>query len=434
MIKKLLPVVLVSFLFSVPLSGCFDKREVDDLTYAIAIGFDKGTVNPLRMTIQYAVPIAIGGEGGSGGGGGSVGPKSVNTLTIETPTIFSGLNMINNFIGKQLNMSHAKVAVFSEEISRSGQIFEYIHAMVRGREFRPNLNIAVSRGSAREYIESIKPIQEANPAKYYELKFSTYKYTGFTADTQLSRFYSAHESGAIQPVATLVGVSGNETSKDIDASKSTAPQKGRKKPLMGDYLAGDIPKSGDIKGETLGLAVFKGNKMVGVMDGEEATSNLMVTGKYRYSFFTFPEPESKDSFVVLNLRQSRKPQYKVSTSGNKPKISLKLIIEGDYVSIQSGKNYEEGKKLEEFQVFAQGYLEKEISAFLNKTSKEMQSDICGFGRYAKGKFLTWNDWIAYKWFDKYKDTEFNVNVDFKVRRTGLVIRTIHEVPSQDKED
>lgn len=437
-IKRTFGIITLFFVFSSLLSGCYDRREVDDLTYAIAIGFDKGTVNPLKLTVQYAIPLAMGTGGGGGGGGGGEsgggGSKSLGLVTLEAPTIFSGMNMLNNFIGKQINMSHAKVAVFSEEIARSGEIHYYLHAMVRGREFRPNMYIAVSRGSAEDYISSIKPVQEADPAKYYELKFKTYTYTGFSADTELSNFYNFQESLSRQAVATLVGVGSYESSKDIDPSKSTAPEKGRSKPLMGDYKAGQIPKAGDIKGETLGLAVFDGTKMTGEMDGEEATMYLMASGEFDHAFLTFPDPLSKSSFVVLNVKQSRKPVYKVDITGERPKITVWIKLEADFLSIQSGIGYEEGSKLIQFEDSSEQFLRNEIVRLLNRTSKELHSDIVGFGRYAKGKFLTWDEFDRFNWLGKYKDAEFNVNVDLKIRRTGLMIRSLPAYSSSGKED
>lgn len=436
-VKRVTGIILLSAFLCVFLSGCFDRREVDDLCYVIAMGLDKGKVNDLKLTLQYAIPAAMGGGGGGGGGGGEgggEGSKAVGMVTVEAPTIFSALNMANNFIGKQLNMSHAEVAVFSEELAKTMKLHDYIHALVRGREFRPSMYIAVARGSAEDYIKSVKPVQEVDPAKYYELKYSTYRYTGFTANTQLGKFYAEQESSSMQAVATLVGVSTNESSKDIDPTKSDFSQKGRGKPLMGDYKAGDIPKAGDVKGETMGLAVFDGGKLTGELDGQEATMYLIASGQYNSSYVTFPDPEDPQSYVVLNLRQSRIPRYKVNIENGKPKIDIQVKLEGDYLSIQSGKNYEEGDKLAEFESSAEQFLKNEILRLLNRTSKELHSDICGLGRYAKGKFLTWNEWTDFNWLGKYGDAAFNVDVDVKVRRTGLMIRSLPASSSKGKEE
>lgn len=434
-LKKTLSIMLLSFLIAIIFSGCYDRREVDDQSYIIAMGVDKGVFNDISMTLQYAIPALIGGggSGGGGGGGGGGGTKPVGEVTLEAPTIYSGLNLANNFIGKQLNMSHTELVVFSEELAKSGKMHDYIHAMIRGREFRPNIFIAVSRGTAEDYIKSIKPIQEVDPAKYYELKYNTYKYTGFTANTQLGNFYNRQESNSIQAIATLVGVGDYKTVKDINPLDSTNDQKGREKPLTGDYKAGDLPKAGDVNGETMGLAVFDGVNFAGELDGEEATMYLIVSGEYKNSYVTFQDPKKKGSYVVLNLKQSRMPKYEIKFENGKPKIDVKIKLEADFLSIQSGINYEEGSLLNIFENSAEQFLKSEIMRLLNRTTKELHSDICGFGRYVKGRFLTWDEWTNFKWLGRYKDSTFNVDVDLKIRRPGLIIRSLPAVSSGGEE-
>ena len=403
------------------LAGCYDSHEVDDQTYVIAVGIDKGKSNNLRLTLQYVLPLAIGSAGGGSGGGGGGGGQSVTNMTLECPSIFTGLNMANNSIGKQINLSHAKIMVFSDELARIGTAGLLVRSLLRDREVRPNLFIAISRGSAESYLESIKPVQEADPAKYYELKTLAYRYTGFINDSLLHDFYIDEESPAMQPAATLVGVNTKDSVSEFDVSQSTSDSKEKPFPFEGDYLAGDLPKIGDIRGEMMGIAVFDGGKMVGEMDGEDATFLLMVEGKYQSSYLTFMDPVLKPYLVVVNMKQSRRPSYKVDIVDGKPKISVSVMLEGDFVSIQSGADYSEDGLRIKFEKSAEDYLTSQILKFLNRT-KQFNSDICGFGRYVKGKFLTWNNWMDFNWLKRYKDTDFNVSVDVKIRRPGLLIK------------
>ncbi|MCR4435855.1 MAG: Ger(x)C family spore germination protein [Clostridiales bacterium] len=406
------------------LSGCYDGKEIDDQTYVIAIGLDKGETNKLRMTLQYAIPLAMGSSGVSGGGGGGGGEgesKSIGSMTLECPSVYSGLNMVNNSVGKQVNLSHAKVMVFSEDLAKDGRMVMLTRAITRGKEFRPNMVVAVSRGSAEDYLKSIKPRQEADPSKYYELKFSGYKYTGFIDQTQLHDFFIKEESTGAQAVAALVGVNTKNSTKEFSVGESSAPQKNRPVPFEGDYLAGNLPKVGDIKGEAMGLAVFNGPKMVGELDGEESTHYLMVTGKYGHAYVTFPDPIKKDFYIVVNLKQSRRPTYKIKLVDGKPNIKVEIKLEADYMSIQSGINYE-SEYNDIFERSAEKYLEEGIKRLLNRTSAEFHSDIFGFGNQYKSRFLTWDQWKNFQWLDRYKNSTFEVAVDVKVRRTGLTIR------------
>lgn len=428
MSKKISVFIFILLILSGMLTGCYDRREVDEMTYVVAIGFDKGKVEPLKLTFQYAVPKAAGSGGGSSEGGG--GSKPIETVTLETPTLLAGLNMANAFIGREVNLSHAVVAVISEELARE-DIGPYIYGMARMTQIRPNIHMAVCRDSAEEYLRAIKPIQEVDPSKYYELIFSTYKYTGLIPNSQFYNFYIKAESMSQMPIAVLAGLSKYKTSDEFDPELNTAREKGKSQPFEGDFLAGQIPKVGDQKGELMGLAVFDGTKMVGELDGAETTNFLMVTGEYRNAFITFPDPKIPDKNIVLNVSQSRKPVHKIEFEEGEPKVHVEISLEADFLSIQSGYNYEDTKNTPIVETSVEKLLSKHITTLLDRTAKEFKSDICGFGKQAKKQFLTWKEWEDFKWLDKYKDSAFDVEVNLKIRRPGLLIRS-SPFPSTDE--
>ncbi|TYQ18289.1 UNVERIFIED_CONTAM: spore germination protein KC [Acetivibrio alkalicellulosi] len=429
-LKLLLAIIIPCIILSV-LSGCFDAREIDDLAYPMAIGLDKGDDNLLKITLQLAVPVAIAGGGGEEAPGGGGGTSTI--VTIEAPAIYSGINMANTFISKQINLSHAKVIVFSEELAKEG-IGKYISAIARGREFRPSMFVMVAKGSAEEYIRAVEPALEANPAKYYEMKLRAFDYTGFTTDATFTRFYHNIKSTAAQSYAILASVSKFDSSKDIDNDESTYLEKGRDIPFEGDFKAGSMPKVGDIKSEVMGLAVFDGDKMVGELDGGKTTSHLMVMGGFNYAFITIPDPIKEGFYVLINTSQRRNPEVEVSMVNNSPHISVKVLLEGDILSIQSGINYEDVDKLKVLEDGAEEFFKEEISHYLTKIIEEYGVDICGFGNNMKRNFLTWREWENFNWLNKFKNSTFDVEVDLKIRRPGLMMRTMPVPDSKGDED
>jgi len=68
--KKVLSIVLLFLMLTMTFTSCYDRKEIDDLAYVVAIGLDKGKTNTLRMSFLIAVPRNIGGGEGSAGGGG----------------------------------------------------------------------------------------------------------------------------------------------------------------------------------------------------------------------------------------------------------------------------------------------------------------------------------------------------------------------------
>mgnify|MGYP000117177770 CR=1 FL=1 len=426
-LKRYLMIVLIGSLCFI-FSGCFDSREVDDMAYAMAIGVDKGTANDIKLTLQFASTKGGGGEESSKSPGGGESPIT----TLETNSVFSGLNLANSYISKQINISHAKIIIFSEELAREG-IHKYVSAFLRSREFRGSMYVAISKNSAEEFIRKAQPKLQANASRLFEAYFGTYRFTGFTTNSKLSDVYAGLVEDDSQAVATLAGVGKYKSSKEFSTAGSTYAEKGRTQPLEGDYKAGDIPKAYDSEAELMGLAVFNGSKMVGELDGQQSMMYLMVTGKYEQSYISFKDPKDESQYVLLNVKQSRIPEKKVDISGTKPIVHSKIQLEADIVSIDSGFNYESPENTPTLEAAAEEYLKGEMLQFLNKTAKEFQSDICGFGKEVKKKFLVFPEWRDYNWLSRYKDAEFTVDMDLKIRRPGLVVRPVEARSSEGKE-
>jgi len=394
-LKKTASLLTFMVVFCITFTGCYDKKEIDELAYVMAIGFDKGNSNSLKLTFQCAIIQSKGGGGGSSDNEQSKNKKPPpDTVSVESSDIYTGLSMAGNALGKQLNLSHAQALVFSEEIARSGAMQKYIHSMIRNREFRPNMFVIVAKGNAEDYINSVDPKSSSSTAKYYELKYTTYNYSGYTTNTSLYRFYNELESYAVEPVATFVDASPKNS--DEPDSQSTKP---------------------------IGLAAFGDAKMVGEIPEQQVAYYLLTNGYLRSVSVPIPDPKQKGEYVVLNLSKARNPKATVTIDGGKPKINLKLRLEADFVSIESGEEYERKGLTELFEQSAEGYLRDETLKFLNYTAKDLKSDVCGFGKHAKWMFSTWDEWRNSNWQKLYSDSDFDVTVDLKVRRPGLLIRT-----------
>jgi len=422
--EKLLAIIIL-LIFSFTLTGCYDRREIDDLAYVIALGLDIGQTNELRMTLQLALPIAMGsGAGESEGGGGGGESESTSLVTIEAPTIYSGLNMINNLVSKELNLTHAKVIIISRRLAEKG-IDKYLNAIVRGREFRPDVFVMVTNEPPDKYLEKTKPILESNTSKYFDLLLGN-RFSSFYPAVRFDQFYQKSKSDSVQPVAIFSQLSKYENTEQLDEAGNQNHD--GLVMLEGEYIAGDIPVVSKQQVEVMGMAVFKNSKMVGTANGIEAACYQIITGEYNYSYWTIHDPYDESKLLVLNIFQRRKPVIKADIVDNKAKFNISIDLEGDFTSVQSSYNYGENPEIIE-QAY-EAFLEKQIADFLKKTTDEFNSDICGFGNYLKRKFLTLDDWAKFNWFEKYKDSTFNIDVSMKIRRTGLIIRSVDNKASQ----
>ena len=60
------------------LSGCWDRREINDVAFVLASSIDKEN-DLYRVSILIPLPGNMGGGGGGGGGTGGVEPYTIET-------------------------------------------------------------------------------------------------------------------------------------------------------------------------------------------------------------------------------------------------------------------------------------------------------------------------------------------------------------------
>lgn len=426
--KKIIIIILI-FIILFSLTGCYDFTEVDELTYITAIGVDRIDDITAKITFKMIVPRSISQESSNS----SNLNKSSLIITVEEQSILSAINMANTSISKRMNLSHAKILVFSKDIAQKGNISKYINGLDRSKEFRPDAYVLIS-DNAEKFLTISNPILEINPSKYYELLMNSYKDTGFTTNSILFNFLYKSKSLEIQPVAILAEIGtlqkefsqedNNDSNEQSKKNNEEKPSDKPKEPFNGDLKAGNLPVESHAQGEIMGLAVFKGTKMVGKLNGYETRSYLMTTGQFEKSNISIPDPLKPNHIVGLRVKQPHKPKIKINLENGRPHINIKIMLTADIQSIQSEIDYEDENKLSILQDTAKIFFKTNILNYLNKTSKEFESDITGFGKYAKNKFITWKDWEDFKWLDKYKDASFSVDIDMKIKRTGFIRRTI----------
>ena len=89
-------------------------NSIDELAYVVAIGFDVGENSDLKISFQINMPSSSKEQ--SSGDSSSEGPSSVIN-TVECNSFDVGVNLLNSYLSKKVNMTHCKYLIFSEELA-----------------------------------------------------------------------------------------------------------------------------------------------------------------------------------------------------------------------------------------------------------------------------------------------------------------------------
>ena len=107
LIKTLFVLILI-ILFIVAFSNSYLSLSIDNLAYVLAIGIDKSDTNKLRVSFQFSTTNAISEAGTS--------QKTPSLIkSVEASSLSSAINLMDSYMGKEINMSHCKVIIFSDK-------------------------------------------------------------------------------------------------------------------------------------------------------------------------------------------------------------------------------------------------------------------------------------------------------------------------------
>lgn len=431
MIKK-----AVAFVLCFMLCGCYDNEEPNDIAFVTAVGIDRSKQNKENydFTFQIAKPTQIsGGASEEGGKGGDI----IQNITVEAPTVYAGIETANFIMSKTLSLSHIKLFVFSEEISREG-IADLTETMSRSEEIRPNVYLAVAKESAKEYLESVKPSAEINPAKYYQAKFDKESFGGIPKSTN-NEFYfyqKTDEKNIVLPIAAVIKTPDKNEQSNNQSSDSKGGQSGLEKPKENEdqknapmnetpfeykiknYTAGQVAISEENESELMGMAIFSGDKMVGEMGSSETLMYNIITNRFKYGYVTFKSSKTEIPITIL-LQRTKKT--KIDYDKETETAHITLFLDGEFVSLPS--DYITEKDTKAFEEEIETAICESFEMFMKRLQTEFNSDIVGIGSSAKGEFLTFDEFKKYNWTEKFPQINIKFNTDFVIERTGLTIRT-----------
>ena len=402
---KTLFILMLIVTFIIAFSSSYLSLSIDNLAYVLVMGIDKGSDNTLEVSFQFSTTSKSTESGST-----EKTPTVMDSVT--APSLSTAINLMDSYMGKELNMSHCKVIIFSEELAQEG-ISEEIYTLINDTQVRPSANIVISKCNAKFYMEQTSPELENLISKYYEIFTNSSQYTGFKPDATIGDFFNSVICKTCEPVAILGGIS---TEKPINQGNNHIQENYNVK-------SNQTPIEGENGSENIGIAAFKDDKLVGELCALETTTYLSIKNELNRFLISVPDPDDINSYIDIYLYPNSSTKINVNTSTPSPFIRLKTEFTGRIYSMSKNSKYLEPEILANISKTCNKYLESVFSDYLYKTSKEFKADINGFGKYALGNFFTTKDFDEYNWCDNYQNAFFEVEVDTSIKSSMLLTET-----------
>lgn len=439
-LKTFLVVVVIFFLMW-GFSDSYSASNIDNIAHITGIAIDKNNdiSSPLKVSFQFVDVSA------TSGGSESSSESNVIIIGINSNTIDNAINLLNAYIGKQVNLSHCRTIIFSQEFASKG-IAPEIYTLINNVQIRPSTNIVISTSDASSYLKNANPNVEELISKYYDTFELTSNFTGYSDDSTLGRFYdnilrtgtgntaihgetfedvssksdsknSSQSSGNSQPESSSQSKeksqSSYNSSKDSQSSDNSQAHENSSHPIL--------ESSAQRGTQNIGIAVFNDDTFIGQLSTMESICHLLVTNNIDSFAISVPVPGYNEDILNFQISPYKDTKISIDTSSNIPTVTLTLFCEAYVLSIDRQKNYGNIDFLNTTSPLVENYLKENVSLYLNKTSKELKVDIANFYSIARANFLTIPEWNNYDWNTKYTKANFSVNVNLNLNSNLLFI-------------
>lgn len=133
-------------------SGCWDRREVNDIAIVIAMALDKEANGLYRLSVQVPLVSRMGGATG-GGGGGTGGDKSYYVDSAVGKTIRDANNILQSRMSRELYYAHHRIVIIGERLAKEG-FSGALDIISRFPENRLTAYIVMTRGTGIDLLNA----------------------------------------------------------------------------------------------------------------------------------------------------------------------------------------------------------------------------------------------------------------------------------------
>lgn len=390
-------------MLAIGFNSSYRAINLSNIAIVVAMAIDTSEDNNLKVTFQFTPASSVSETGTT--------EKAESIInTINASSISSAINLMNSYIGKELSLSHCKLIVFSEELASQG-ISDEIFTLMNDNQVRPSTNIVISKCSAKSYIENSKPLLEPLLTKYYEVYNNSSQYTGFTTDATIGDFFNHLNCKNCEAFAILGGINSEQNNPDtsINSQKDSA------------IKANDSSVTGDLRSENVGLAVFKDDKLVGELTAIENLCFLCTRNDIDGFLISVPDPNNDTKYIDIYLTPAKNCKKSVDIINGSPYIKVNYQFTGRIYSMTESSDYLSSENLNDISESCNKYLKSTFTNYFYKTSKDLNSDINGFGEYSLNNFFTLGESNTYNWQENYKNSFFDVTVNTNVKSGFLLM-------------
>ena len=364
------------------LSGCWSRRELNELSLTMGIGLDK-IGDQYTLSVEVINPEAM-SEKGSG--------SAVGIYREEGRSILECLRRLTTRVPRYLYMAHLRIMVIGEELAREG-IAQVLDFFMRDNELRSDFYVIVAKNDTASDILQFPTQLERIPANklYNSLENSGKQWSpaeGIHLDELVSNLTSHGAKNAVLP--------GIEVSPNLPLKAGLANE--------ANLAAQSLKYSG--------IGIFQGDKLIGWLNEDESRAINYVRKRVKRSMGQVKC--GSDGVVSLKTDYNR-VKLKAKIIQGKPHIAINLDLEGTIGEVQCGIDLMRVKEIRKIEEEAEMSMNQLIKHTVQQVQQKYKSDIFGFGQAFHHQQRQYWHRVKKNWNSIFPMVEIDVYTTYKIK-------------------
>lgn len=379
------------------LSGCWDKKELNELAVATGVAIDKAE-DGYRVSVQTVNSSEVTSQLGTSG----VIP--VNVRSEFGVTMYDATRKLSLTNSKRPYGSHLQALIISQEVAKEG-IAAVIDYFSRDNDFRSDFLIILTRDTEAKDILKMQTVTEKIPMKAIlsMLEISA-DITGSTHIMDMRDFLNIIALPGRSPIIPVIDVVG-----DLEVGPTKANTESTEPPATYIYN---------------GAGILQEDKLIGYIDSEVIKSVNYLTDNITHTIENYTCSDSgKISLEILQSKTKRKA--KLNEEG-KPFIDVNIRSIANIGESNCSLDLLDPNSINELEKNFAEQLKTDLQTSIKMIQSEYQLDIFGFGediyRYHPKVWAELKD----DWQEHFANLEVNIDVGVNITQLGSTKNSIQQ--------
>ncbi|MCL6453089.1 MAG: Ger(x)C family spore germination protein [Alicyclobacillus sp.] len=386
------------------LCGCYDRKELEQQAFVTVMGVDAAPGGMMDVTFDIAAPQA------SGSGSDTESKSSGPQITVRARTITEAMTTANSSVERTLTLTHLTLLLFGQEMAKRG-LSDIAETVSRYRQFRGTTLVGVTEDTAAKTMAAFQPVLEKSPSRAAEGVAMVGQEEGTLPPTYLHdllRNLQTHHVGTLLPMFAI-----NPMVEQDPKGEQGIPEKERP-----SQQTGHLARAGGNPVEWGGAAVFRGGKMVDVLDDKQMQAVDILCGNARRVTLNVQDPLHPAERIGLSLRAEHPPRFHVAL-GSPLQVSVDVPLEGDIQTTEDSVDYSDSGARLRLQRAVDTQLGKQLQAVLQRLLMKDKADVIPVSAGIRHDFPNHQAFVQYPWEENLDRAQIRVNMDLSIRRYGV---------------